>query len=276
MSTNDRSILLIIPVIAALVAFWMLALSPKRDEASKLDTQISELEGSVAGQQEAAQQGLEARKSFRRDYQRLVVMGKAVPVDDETASMLVQLNRISEDAGTDFRAIQLTSGGTTEPPAAAPATIAPAPEPSDEESGDSSSETPATDTPASTTVGSTTAAPATESAAATLPIGAAVGSAGLPTLPYELTFRGRYFEVADFMAGVDRLVKTGKSTIAADGRLVTIDGFTMTADDTFPFPVLKAKVQVTTYVTPADQGLTAGATAAGPALASTTTPAPTP
>jgi hypothetical protein len=117
------------------------------------------------------------------------------------------------------------------------------------------------------------AAPATESAAATLPIGASVGSAGLPTLPYELTFRGNYFEVADFMAGVDRLVKTRKTTIAADGRLVTIDGFSMTADDAFPYPVLKATVQVTTYVTPADQGLTAGATPTGPALASSTAPA---
>jgi Tfp pilus assembly protein PilO len=253
MSGNDRTILLVIPVVAAVVVFWLLVLSPKRDEASKLDSQISQLQSSIAEQQQAAQAGLEARKQFPRDYQRLVVMGKAVPVDDETASLLVQLNRIAEHSGADFRAITLSSGGSTDSAAAAAPAAAPA-----EDSATAA------------------AAPATESAAATLPIGASVGSAGLPTLPYELTFRGNYFEVADFMAGVDRLVKTRKTTIAADGRLVTIDGFSMTADDAFPYPFLKATVQVTTYVTPADQGLTAGATPTGPALASSTAPAPSP
>jgi Tfp pilus assembly protein PilO len=236
MSGNDRTLLLVIPVVAAVVAFWLLVLSPKQDDASKLDSRIGDLQSAVAEQLAAADAGLQARKDFPRDYHRLVVMGKAVPVDDETASLLVQLNSIAERTGVDFRAISLTGG---------------------------SGETTAT-----------AAAPATESAAATLPIGATVGSAGLPTLPYELTFRGTYFEVADFLAGVDDLVKVRKGLVAADGRLVTIDGFAMTADDSAPFPVLKATVQITTYVTPADEGLTAGASPTGPSLASATTAAP--
>jgi Tfp pilus assembly protein PilO len=184
-------------------------------------------------------------------------MGKAVPVDDETASLLVQINRIAERSGVSFRAISLSQDSSAA--AAAP--------------------------PATTTT--TTAAPATEGAAALQPIGATVGSAGLPVLPYELTFRGTYFQIADFMAGIDNLVKPRKGTVAADGRLVTIDGFSFTADDTASFPTLKATLNVTTYVTPASQGLTAGASPAGPATpptttpattqaASTTTPAPTP
>jgi Tfp pilus assembly protein PilO len=246
MSGNDRTILLVIPVVAAVVAFWFLALSPKQDEVKKLDSQISALQSDVAEQRQAAQAGLQARKDFPRDYQRLVVMGKAVPVDDETASLLVQINRIAEATGVSFRAIQQSAGA-----AAAPA---------------------ATTTPT---------APATETAASLLPIGATVGSAGLPTLPYQLTFRGNYFEVADFMAGIDRLVKPRKRTISADGRLVTIDGFVLSSDESFPFPVVKATMSVTTYVTPADQGLTAGATPTGPAPGATslaqaaaTTPTP--
>lgn len=229
MSANDRTILLVVPVIGALVAFWFLALSPKRDEVKKLDGQVSQLRSSVQEQRQAAQAGSVARKEFPRDYHRLVVLGKAVPADDETASMLVQLNRIAEGSGVSFRAIKQSEGGST-----------------------------AAATPAPT-------APATESAAALLPIGATVGSAGLPTLPYELTFRGTYFEVADFMAGVDRLVDPHTGTIAADGRLVTIDGFTLTSDEAVPYPVVKATMNVTTYVTPADQGLTAGASPTGPA-----------
>jgi hypothetical protein len=109
-----------------------------------------------------------------------------------------------------------------------------------------------------------------------LPIGATVGSAGLPILGYELTFIGSYFEVADFMAGVDRLVKTKKGLVDADGRLVTIDGFTMAVDEAGGSPVLLTTLNVTTYVSPADQGLTAGATPAGPSLVGGgTTTAPT-
>jgi Tfp pilus assembly protein PilO len=233
MTGNDRTILLVIPLVAALVAVWFMVLSPKQDEVKKLDSQITTLQASVDQQKQAVEAGLEARKHFPRDYQKLVVMGKAVPVDDETASLLVQINRIAGDSGVSFRAISLGQG-----------------------TGDS-------------TAATTTAAPATESAAALLPIGATVGSAGLPVLPYELTFRGNYFQVADFMAGIDGLVKTGKRKIAADGRLVTINGFELTADSVEPFPVLQATVNVTTYVTPADQGLTAGATPTSP----TATPA---
>ena len=50
------------------------------------------------------------------------------------------------------------------------------------------------------------AAPATETAAANLPIGATVGSAGLPTLPYDLDFKGNFFQVADFVSGLDELI----------------------------------------------------------------------
>jgi len=239
MRTNDRSLLLILPLVAALVAFWFLLVSPKRDEAKKLEAQVIALQSAVQEQQAAAQAGLDARKEFPRDYHRLVVLGKAVPVDDETASLLVQVNRISESAGVSFRAIMLSEGGGATPAApAAPATP-------------------------------------TESAASLMPIGATVGSAGLPTLPYELTFRGTYFEVADFMAGIDSLVKSRKGTIAADGRLVTIDGFTLAGEETAPYPVVKATMHVTTYVTPADQGLTAGATPAGPAATPVTTAAST-
>lgn len=245
MSTNDKTILVVVPVIAALVAFWFLGISPKRDDAKKLEDQITQLQSLVQTQQASAQAGVEARKHFPRDYHRLVVLGKAVPVDDDTASFLVQVEKIADQSGVQFRKIEASSGSGS----ASTATASPA--------------------------------PATESSAAMLPIGATVGSAGLPTLPYELTFTGgNFFQIADFMAGVDNLVKTRKGRIASDGRLVTIDGFELGEDSSLPFPKLLATMSVTTFVAPANQGLTGGATLAGPSTtttvaAPTTTPAPT-
>ena len=247
MSTNDRTILLVIPIVAALVAFWFMLISPKRDEAKQLETQITQLHESIGTQEAAVQAGLSARKNFPRDYHRLVVLGKAVPVDDETPSFLVQLQNISERTGIEFESINAGSGG------------------------------------AGGSAATTASAPATESSASLLPIGATVGSAGLPVLPYTLQFDGgNFFQIADFMAGVDSLVKTHKGRLASDGRLVTIDGFDLVADSKRQFPFLTATLNVTTYVTPANQGLTGGATPAGPsttttvAAPATTTPAPAP
>ena len=268
MSGKDRTILLVVPVIVAVAAFWLLVLSPKQHQAGKLGDQVTSLQSDVLASQQAAKEGRLARKQYSRVYHRLVVMGKAVPVDDETASLLVELNRIAESSGADFRAIDLgssgASGSSTTAAAPAPAPSSSTPSGSDTSSSSSGSSGSSTAASSSAAVPPTTAAPATETSAAELPIGASVGSADLATMPYELTFRGTYPQIADFIAGVDRLVIAHRDRIAADGRLVTIDGFTLTADDNIPYPVLKATLQVTTYVVPGGQGLTAGATPAGP------------
>jgi Tfp pilus assembly protein PilO len=232
MARNDRLLFLVVPLVAAVLAFWFLAVKPKQDQASKLDDQVTQLQTQVSSDQQSLQQGRQSRTQFPRDYHRLVVMGKAVPVDDETASLVVQVNRIAKRSGVSFRAIDLNPGSSASGSAAATAT--------------------------------TTSAVPTESSAALLPIGATVGSAGLPVLPYTMSFQGNYFQIAKFMAGVDDLVQTGKAAVQADGRLATIDAFSMAPPSSAPSGVLAADLAVTTYVTPASEGLTAGATPAGP------------
>jgi hypothetical protein len=90
-------------------------------------------------------------------------------------------------------------------------------------------------------------------------------------MPYKLTFRGDFFQIGDFIAGVQRLVdpKTGHVTVS--GRLVTFDGFSFSRDPKEGFPKLLVSFAVTTYMTPREEGLTAGATPSGPAPPSDTT-----
>ena len=57
---------------------------------------------------------------------------------------------------------------------------------------------------------------------------------------------------------------------------MTIDGFGFKGDAEEGFETLTASLAVTTFVTPADQGLTAGATPTGPPLEVPTPGAPTP
>lgn len=252
MTSTNRLIAAILLIAALGAAFWMLALSPKREEVGKLDKKVSALKSSLAQHRAEVAQGLEARKEFSVDYQQLVVLGKAVPGDDDTASLMVELNRIAKHAEVRFDEFTLAPAEGAEVPAETT------------EAGSASAE----GTPASEPISPT------EVAASTLPLGATIGPAGLAVMPYTLSFRGNFFQLAGFIKGLDSLVKTANANVAVDGRLITIDGFTLVADSNSGFPMLEATFGVTTYLTPPSQGVTAGATPEGPAP-STATPAST-
>jgi hypothetical protein len=64
----------------------------------------------------------------------------------------------------------------------------------------------------------------------------------------------------------------GEAT-SVNGRLLTIDGFTLSAGPT-GLPRLSATVTATSYLAPADEGITAGATPAGPVTEPTDPAAP--
>jgi Tfp pilus assembly protein PilO len=261
MSDSNRLVIAALVVVVAIAGFWFVLLAPKREESSALSQKVSDLEAQVSQVRQQADTAEEAKQGFAADYEQLVLLGKAVPGDDDTASLMVQFDQIAQEAGVEFRSLELAESG-----AAAPAPVPP-PAPT----------TPPADPAAA---GATpTAAPATEASAAALPIGAGVGPAGLPVMPYTLKFRGTFFQVADFIKGIDALVETHGGRLVADGRLVTIDGFGLERDEAAGFPMLEATFAVTTYLTPAGQGVTAGATPVAPPATSappTTTTATTP
>ena len=98
-----------------------------------------------------------------------------------------------------------------------------------------------------------------------------MGTAGLPTLPYNLTLQGDFFSAANFIGGLDRLVKPvdDGSQLSPNGRLFTVNGFALKLAQG-SFDKLDATFSVTTYAT-GDQGLTAGASPSGPAPAGSAT-----
>ncbi|HET6997394.1 MAG TPA: type 4a pilus biogenesis protein PilO [Solirubrobacterales bacterium] len=248
MSSANRLVVSILVIAALAIGFWVLALSPKREKVDELGTRVDGLNLSLAEAQSRAEQAAAAKREFPADYRQLVVLGQAVPASDETSSLLVELNQVATDSDVEFESIQLT--GTSEapppeapvaPPAEAPATAA----------------SPAA-VPAAATV------PPTEAAASLLPLGATIGPAGLGVMPYNLAFSGTFFQVADFIDGIDTMVDPGDSGVVVDGRLVTLDGFSLSADPELDFPHLDATFAVTTYVTPPDQGIVAGASPTAP------------
>ena len=265
MKPSDRTIIFSVALAAQAIGFYVLVLGPKRDQATELKGQIDELHASITQQEQVADFAEQARRQFPRYYGRLVVLGKAVPAQADTSSMLVQLNSVADRSKIKLNSISLTSGGDSSGSATTSTPAPSAPSPSTSATGATGSSSTASST-AST---SSTAVPATEASAATQPLGAVVGAAGLPTLPYQLGFQGTFFDVADFIGGLDGLVtpQDDGARVSSDGRLFTIDGFSLQGGAPGSSPKLDANFLVTTFVTPETQGLTGGASPSGPAPA---------
>ena len=262
MKGSDKAVVMGVIVAIVLAGFYFKVVSPKRQKASSLSTDITMLQSQIAEQQQVAQFAEDARQHFPAYYGRLVVLGKAVPADADTPSLLVQLNTLADRTGVKFNGLQLSadSGSASAAAPAAPSTTAPSDGSTPSDSSSTSTSTP--------TAGTTTPTAATEATAANLPLGAAVGTAGLPVMPYDLTFEGSYFDVANFLKGIDDLVHMrGTGQVSADGRLLTVGGFSLALAENEtpgPNPKLEVSLSVTSYVTPSDQGATAGASPSGP------------
>jgi hypothetical protein len=248
--TSDRAILIGLLVAGAFAAFWFLALAPKRDEVSKLDEQVTQLEGDLAAQQQRVADSREAQDGYQENFSSLVVLGKAAPPDGDMPSLMRQLIDISEEAKVDFGRVQLGTAAEEPTPATAESTT-------DQAGEGEAPEGASTATPAA----STTPAPATEASAAALPLGASVGSAGLGRLVYDLYFEGDFFQIADLFEGIDQMIDSKNATVDVSGRLVTVNGFEMTKSAEGPLTV---ELSISAYSLPESQGLTAGATSTMP------------
>jgi hypothetical protein len=257
-TTRDRTVIIVVGVLVAIVASWLLVIGPKRSEASKLGSEVSAADSKVTSAQATLAQDEAARASFARAYSEIARLGEAVPADDDVPSMLYQIQSAASLAHVDFRALTLN-------PESASSTPAPAPAASSSKSGSSSSS--ASTTPASSAAAASSAAGATS--ASSLPPGAAVGPAGFPTESFTLTFQGNFFHLSDFLKRLEAFVRLTNKRVFVSGRLMTLNAITLGAGGG-GFPMMEASVSATTYLVPAAQGLTAGASPIGPASSTST------
>ena len=237
---NNPVIVAVIAAAIATAAFWFLALSPKRKEATQLSSQIATKQGEleVARSQVATYE--KARTTYQASYATLARLGKAVPADDDIRSLLVQLDAAGKATNVDFT--KLTVGG----------------------GGGSSSEA----------TGETTGPNGLASAPGTVP----VGTAGISAMPFALTFSGSYFNLAGFFNRLDHFVAVHNKRVKATGRLLRVEtiGLTPSAGG---YPRMTAQVNAASYlVAPTATTPAAGttpATGTTPPATPPTTPATT-
>jgi len=133
--------------------------------------------------------------------------------------------------------------------------------------------------------GSSGSSASSSTSAAALPPGATVGPAGFPIEPFTFTFQGNFFQLESFIGKLQRFVIAGPNSVSVSGRLMTLNAINL-GPAPGGFPQITATLSATTYILPASQGVTNGATPAGPAAssssssstatASTSTSSPTP
>jgi Tfp pilus assembly protein PilO len=297
-SDRDKKILIFLVPLMLIAAYWFLLLSPKREEVTTAEATLTQEQDRLEAARSAASSAGDAEDGFEASYATIVRLGKAIPSTVDMPSLLVQLEAAA--AGTGIRFNTISAGERAAATPAAPAEGAPA------EGGDAAS-TPAAEAggaPAQTAPGGAVesannaeqtsdqrnaageqsgvdATTSTSAGDGGLPVGGgasgtatpapAAPPAGLETVPLSLEFEGNFFKLADFFHELKRFVRVSNQNVLVSGRLVSIDSVRWASDTTI-FPRIRAEVTATVYLSPLAQGVTAGATPAGPA---TTTPAST-
>ncbi len=267
MTARDRTVVTVLAALALVAAAWFLLLSPVRKESAALDAKVAAAQARLTAAQALVASGEAAKVAYKADYAAVSRLGKAVPADDDVPSLVVQLEGAADRSKVDFRSIELAAGGASAPLAATQAAAV-------------ASATGAT--------GATGAAgapppvvPATQAVSSTLPPGASVGAAGFPTMPFDFAFTGSFFKLQDFLGRLDRFTEVDGQDITVRGRLLTVDGFSLTPGPK-GFPDMLASVRATAYLLPPGQAAGAAVTAAGtttaaiPAVGSAAAPATSP
>jgi hypothetical protein len=231
MSKRDRTILGVLAGVAVLAAFWFVVLGPKRAEGTKLDGDVAAAQQRLATAQSTAAAGTAAKAGYAEDAATIARLGKAVPTDDDLPSLLYQLQSSAKGAHVDFGALER---GKSDAAAAA-------------------------------------AAGTTGSATAGLPPGAVVGTAGFATLPFSFTFTGSYFSLEHLLDDLHGYVNASGDAVSVRGRLLTVDGFSLTVGDG-GISDIAATVTASAYLVP-DTAASSGSTTTTTPGTGTATPA---
>ena len=267
MSNRDRILIGVMACLVAVAGFWFVALKPKRAEATAAAARVAEAQTKLDTANQALASATSARASFETDYATAARLGKAVPDDDDAASLVFQLESVARKAGIDFRS--LTVGGASSGP-----TTTTTPAQTSSSSSSSSKSSSGTSTTPSTT-GTTGAAAGTTTGTSTLPPGVVAGSNGMNNLPFTFVFDGDYFSLSKLLDLMRSFTTTNGDTVTVRGRLMTVESVNL-QEGRNGFPDVKATVTATAYLAAQPISLPGGATAPSPTGGTTpsTTTAP--
>lgn len=247
MTARDRMVLIVLGGLAVLAAVWLLAVSPERERAAKLATEVSTAQAQLATAESQVADASAAQAQYQTAYASIVRLGKAVPAGEEVPSLIYQLEQASNQKSVEFASITAGAGAAG----------------------------------AAGTSGTASGAAASPSTAAGA---SATASAGFTQMPFTFVFNGDFFGLYNLFQQLNRFtLRTTSGGLRVSGRLLTIQGVKLARSNDSSgggaqgsgnaggSELLSGTITATAYVLPAGQSLTGGATPAGPAGAGTQT-----
>jgi Tfp pilus assembly protein PilO len=217
MTRTNKILLAVVAVVGASCAFYFLALAPKRDEVAKLDTEIAAKTAEIEQARTTLAQYENAKATYKKNYETLARLGKAIPADDDVSSLLVQLESAADRSGVDFQKVEVTSSAGAAGPAGQEATPA---------------------------AGELAPPPGT------VPVSGGVLSA----MPFSFGFTGSYFDLNAFFGRLEHFVALNNRRLDATGRLLRLESVSITPGAA-GFPQMKAEINAATYLVPPVEGV---------------------
>jgi Tfp pilus assembly protein PilO len=241
MTARDRGVLIGMVSLALLAAVWFMLVAPEREKASKLGASVSAASAQLATAETELSSARGAQARYASAYASIVSLGKAVPPAQEVPSLIYQLDQASNQKQVEFNSIATGSAGSS---------------------------------------GAAGAGGAGAAAAST------TASSAFSQMPFTFVFNGSFFNLEHLFQQLNHFTeRTVSGSLQVSGRLLTVQSVKLaplTSSGATPASkgLLSGSITATAYVLPASQGLTAGASPAGPAgagasssSASPTTPA---
>ena len=242
MTGRDRIVVVGLAALAVLAAVWLLAVAPEREKAATLATGVSAAQAQLSSAESQLASAARAQAQYEAAYTSIVSLGKAVPADQEVPSLIYQLAQATGQKNVEFASI--TSGGASGASASSPASKA------------------------SAATGASSSASSSATAA----------SAGFQQMPFTFVFNGTFESLSGLFHQLDGFaLRTTSGGLRVGGRLLTVQSIKLAPATSSgsgsgkPSEQLSGTITATAYVLPAGQGLTGGATSAGPAGTATQT-----
>ena len=105
MTTRDRMVLIVISALAVLAAGWILVVSPERQQASKLEAQVSSAKSELSSAEGQLDNARQAQSQYASAYSSIVSLGKAVPPGQEVPSLIYELSQATRQKHVEFTSI---------------------------------------------------------------------------------------------------------------------------------------------------------------------------
>src|SRR5262249_8667202 len=118
-TARDRTILLVLAAVLALGGFWFFAIKPKRAESQSLTAQLGQQQTRLQSAQSVVASGRAPKAAYHHNATVVAELGKAIPADEDVASLVYQLQSGSRNAKVTFDSIE-RAASTTSTPGATP------------------------------------------------------------------------------------------------------------------------------------------------------------